>query len=146
MRREYLSKSLSDTIKIGEEISKLLPKGSVIEARGDLGVGKTALAKGIAKGLGVREVVNSPTFVIVKTYEGELCSFYHIDAYRLEGENEVTEIGLDELLGDEMGISFVEWGQFIKDYLKDIKKNYFIIDISIVDDENRKIIIEEKYE
>lgn len=45
-----------------------------------------------------------------------------------------------------MGISFVEWGQFIKDYLKDIKKNYFIIDISIVDDENRKIIIEEKYE
>ncbi|HBD05855.1 MAG TPA: tRNA (adenosine(37)-N6)-threonylcarbamoyltransferase complex ATPase subunit type 1 TsaE [Firmicutes bacterium] len=140
--KTYLSSSLEETLKIGEMISKSLPDGSVILAEGELGAGKTALAKGVAKGLGIKEIVNSPTFVIVKEYQGENKHFNHIDAYRLEGEEEVTDIGLEELLGEEGSISYVEWSEFIQEYIDRIKVHLFKVKITFVDEEKRRIEFE----
>src|SRR5690625_1586736 len=85
--------SSNATMRLGARLANFLRPGNVVTLEGDLGVGKTIFSKGIANGLGVREPVTSPTFTIVKEYQGEI-PFYHIDAYRLESSEE--DIGFDE--------------------------------------------------
>ena len=102
-----------DMIAFGETLAKYLFPGSILTLQGDLGAGKTTFTKGIGKGLGVKKVINSPTFTIVKVYSGKL-PLYHFDAYRLEGQNE--ELGYEEMFEDE-GVCVVEWPQFIDDIL-----------------------------
>ena len=109
----------------GYLIGKQLAAGDVVLLEGDLGGGKTTFTKGIAKACGVLDVVNSPTFTIVKIYQGHL-PFYHIDAYRLEGNSD--DIGLEELITDNHAIIVIEWPRYIenilpKDHLK-ISFNY----------------------
>src|SRR5690625_7496312 len=105
------SSSEEETIRIGERLAILLRPGSVVTLSGQLGAGKTTLVKGIAAGLGVKQMVTSPTFTIIKEYEGEL-PLYHMDAYRLEHSEE--DIGFSEYFSDD-GISVVEWATFIED-------------------------------
>ena len=88
-----ISKSYTETINLGEKIGKLLTKDMVIILNGDLASGKTTLTKGIGKGLDVKDTINSPTFTILKIYNGRL-PLYHIDAYRLEESN--YDLGFDE--------------------------------------------------
>ncbi|ASN07074.1 tRNA (adenosine(37)-N6)-threonylcarbamoyltransferase complex ATPase subunit type 1 TsaE [Virgibacillus necropolis] len=113
-----------ETKRVATRLANLLRPGDVITLEGDLGAGKTTFTKGIATGLGVKRVVNSPTYTIVKEYEGEL-PLYHMDVYRLEDSDE--DIGFSEYFEGE-GISVVEWAHFIKEYLPrerlDIKINY----------------------
>ncbi|HLR74145.1 MAG TPA: tRNA (adenosine(37)-N6)-threonylcarbamoyltransferase complex ATPase subunit type 1 TsaE, partial [Virgibacillus sp.] len=116
--------------KVAEQLALLLNPGDVITLEGELGVGKTIFAKGIARGLGVKQAVTSPTFTIVKEYEGEL-PLYHMDAYRLEHSDE--DIGFDEYFYGN-GISVVEWAQFIEDYLPNHTLN---VHIQYVDDDTR---------
>ncbi len=105
--------SREETEKLGCRLAKLLKPSDVIALEGDLGAGKTTFAKGLAKGLGIQRVVNSPTFTIIKEYEGDL-PLYHMDVYRLEGQDE--DLGFDEyFFGD--GVTVVEWAQFIQDLL-----------------------------
>ena len=102
-----------ETLKLGEIIGKSLNPGSIIALVGDLGAGKTVLVKGIAKGLGIDEEPNSPTFVIMNSYEGRL-PLYHFDLYRLSDEEELLGIGYDEyFFGD--GVAAVEWADRIED-------------------------------
>lgn len=114
----------ADTRKVGTRLATYLKPGNVITLEGDLGSGKTTFTKGIAEGLGVKQMVTSPTFTIVKEYEGML-PFYHMDAYRLEHSDE--DIGFLEYFNGD-GISVVEWAQFIEDFLPPerlhIKMNY----------------------
>lgn len=110
---EIISTSEKETKEIASNIAKHLNKGDIITLEGELGVGKTTFAKGIAEGLNVRRNVTSPTFTIVKQYEGSL-PFYHMDAYRLEHSSE--DIGFDEYF-DGNGICVVEWAKFIEEYL-----------------------------
>lgn len=119
-----------ETMKVAEQLALLLNPGDVITLEGELGVGKTIFAKGIARGLGVKQAVTSPTFTIVKEYEGEL-PLYHMDAYRLEHSDE--DIGFDEYFYGN-GISVVEWAQFIEDYLPNHTLN---VHIQYVDDDTR---------
>lgn len=119
-----------ETMKVAEQLALLLNPGDVITLEGELGVGKTIFAKGIARGLGVKQAVTSPTFTIVKEYEGEL-PLYHMDAYRLE--HSVEDIGFDEYFYGN-GISVVEWAQFIEDYLPNHTLN---VHIQYVDDDTR---------
>jgi tRNA threonylcarbamoyladenosine biosynthesis protein TsaE len=84
-----------DTLKLGEIIGKSINPGSIIALVGDLGAGKTVLVKGIARGLGVEEEPNSPTFVIMNSYEGRI-PLYHFDLYRLSDEDELFAIGYEE--------------------------------------------------
>nr|WP_244987011.1 tRNA (adenosine(37)-N6)-threonylcarbamoyltransferase complex ATPase subunit type 1 TsaE [Oceanobacillus caeni] len=108
-----VSNSAEETKLIGERLASLLEAGDVLTLEGDLGAGKTTFTKGIAKGLGVKRTVNSPTFTIVKEYEGRL-PLYHMDVYRLEDSDE--DIGFDEYFNGN-GVSVVEWAQFIEKYL-----------------------------
>lgn len=95
-----------ETRALASRIGTMLSKGSVIALTGELGAGKTTFSQGLAKGLGIEEQIDSPTFSILKIYEGRL-PLYHMDVYRLEEEG-AEELGLDEYLyGD--GVSLVEW-------------------------------------
>lgn len=102
-----------DMIDFGEELAKHLFPNTIITLEGELGVGKTTFTKGIGKGLGVTKIINSPTFTIVKEYQGRM-PFYHFDAYRLEGENE--ELGFEEMFEND-GVCVIEWPMYIQDIL-----------------------------
>ena len=135
-----LSKSEKETIELGETLGKKLQKGMCIVLKGDLAGGKTTFTKGIGKALNIKEVINSPTFTILKIYEGDL-KLFHIDAYRLEGNE--YDLGLDEYLDE--GVMVVEWPEYYKDYLP---KEYLEISFKYVDDEKREITfnpVGEKY-
>src|SRR5699024_12262642 len=106
-------KSDQETIVVENHLSALLKQGNVITLEGDLGAEKTTFTKGIAQGLGITDVISSPTFTIIKEYQGVL-PLYHMDAYRLEFSEE--DLGFDEYFAGE-GISVVEWATFIEDFL-----------------------------
>ena len=101
--------------EFGLKLAKKLPNGTVVGLLGDLGAGKTTLVRGIAKGLHIDEVVQSPTFTIMKLYLKGDKPLIHIDAYRLSDIN--TDIGLDEYIGYETGLTMIEWPLFIENLL-----------------------------
>lgn len=105
--------SVEEAIILAKRLSTFLKPSDVITLEGELGSGKTVFAKGIASGLNVEQLVTSPTFTIVKEYEGKY-PFYHMDAYRLEYSDE--DIGFSDYFNGD-GISVVEWAQFIEEYL-----------------------------
>jgi len=99
--------SENETILEGEKLGRTLKPGAVVALYGDLGAGKTAFTRGIAKGLGITMNVSSPTFTIVNEYPGQT-PLFHFDIYRLESENELFDIGWDDYL-DRGGVCVVEW-------------------------------------
>ena len=103
--------SKEETLRLGFNMAAYLERGDVILLQGDLGAGKTTFTSGVAKGLGIEEQVVSPTFNIMKCYYGGKLPLYHIDAYRLEGQN--IELGLDEFI-EGNGACFIEWPSFIE--------------------------------
>lgn len=111
MRIEIKSKKESELF--GEKLGKLCFEGMCITLNGDLGAGKTTLTKSIGKALGVKKTISSPTFTILKIYQGNL-PLYHIDAYRLEGLDQ--DLGFEEMLEGD-GVAIVEWGEYIEDIL-----------------------------
>lgn len=108
------AKDLKDTGKLAELLALRAGPGTVIALDGDLGAGKTAFSQLFAKHLGVEQQVNSPTFTIIKEYEGRL-PFYHMDVYRLSLE-EADELGLDEYF-EGQGVTLVEWATLIEELL-----------------------------
>lgn len=137
INNKYISNSLNETIQIGKDLALTLDKGVVISLSGDLGVGKTAFTKGIALGLGIEEAITSPTFTLLKEYEGIL-NLKHIDAYRLENMSSDT-LGIYDLI-DETNVVVLEWAQFLNDsdIHVDIK-----VEINYVDENTREITVEE---
>ncbi|AXF57396.1 tRNA (adenosine(37)-N6)-threonylcarbamoyltransferase complex ATPase subunit type 1 TsaE [Salicibibacter kimchii] len=111
---QFVSCSTEETMRIAERFGQEAGAGDLFALDGDLGAGKTHFSKGLAKGLGIKAMVNSPTFTILKVYNGRL-PFYHIDAYRLD-ENEEEELGLDEYM-DGGGVTVVEWAGNIQTQL-----------------------------
>lgn len=109
---EHNVKSLSGTARLAERFAKSLKGGEIILLNGDLGAGKTTFAKSLLKSLGVKEAVTSPTFTIMKRYEGEKFSLNHFDLYRIESTEELEELGFDEYLSEPNAISIVEWNKF----------------------------------
>ncbi|AOZ94632.1 tRNA (adenosine(37)-N6)-threonylcarbamoyltransferase complex ATPase subunit type 1 TsaE [Paenibacillus crassostreae] len=110
----YTSYQLQDTEALAVWLADAVVPGTVIGLDGDLGAGKTAFSQQFAKHLGVKGIVNSPTFTIIKEYEGKM-PFYHMDVYRLSIE-EADELGLDEYFYGK-GVCLVEWSQIISDLL-----------------------------
>lgn len=111
----YETFSPNETELIGKKLGENSKPGDVYCLNGDLGVGKTVFTKGFADGLGITEHITSPTFTIVNEYSGRL-KFYHFDVYRIEDEDEMYEIGLDEYLFSN-GICLIEWAEKIKNLL-----------------------------
>ena len=104
----WTTHSTAETRKLGEWLACQLKQGDVVLLEGELGAGKSELARGIARGLGVTETVTSPSFTILNVYESGKCPLYHFDWYRIESEEELYELGMDEYLGGD-GIALVEW-------------------------------------
>ena len=137
MKIEILSHSAEETMALGKAISELAKPGSTFCLTGDLGAGKTTLVRGIARGLNIKSVVQSPTFNIMKIYFDGIKPLIHIDAYRLADVD--TDIGLDEYIGYETGLTVIEWPNFIE---RLIPENSSEIEIVNIGDNNRKITIE----
>lgn len=104
---EYLP-SYEATLALGEKIGHALQSGDILLLEGDLGAGKTTLAQGIAKGMGVSEFVNSPTFVIINEYYSGRLPLYHMDLYRVEEESQLYDLGVEEYFFGN-GVCLIEW-------------------------------------
>lgn len=130
---QFISKSKEETQKLAYLTASFLSKNDVILLNGDLGAGKTTFAQGIAKGLKIEGIVNSPTFNIVKCYFNGNMPFYHIDAYRLESVKQ--DLGWDEYFEGD-GVSLIEWPQFIEYALPE---DYLEVVIERIDENTRYI-------
>ena len=138
---EYFSNSPEETKGFAFSFSKKINCGQIIALIGDLGSGKTTFSKGFAKGLGIENTVNSPTFKLVSEYHNEF-SLFHIDCYRLEDVNEFLIIGGQELLSNTEAITLIEWPERIKPlWEKDWIYVYFEHDDKNLN--KRKIIIKD---
>jgi len=108
--------SAEDTFRCGQLLGEKVPAGTVICLDGDLGVGKTVFAKGVARGLGITEPVSSPTFTIVQEYREGRLPLFHFDVYRIEDPEEMYEIGYEEYFyGD--GVCLIEWAERIQELI-----------------------------
>ena len=114
---EYLSHSPEETEQLGEQLGRTLRPGSVVAYRGDLGMGKTAFTRGLARGLGCTCRVTSPTFTIVNEYSGAL-PLFHFDMYRLDSSDDLFDIGWEDYL-TRGGVCAVEWSERVEDALPD---------------------------
>jgi len=138
---KIISKSIEDTIQIGERLAKKLKKGDCVALVGDLGAGKTVFTKGIAKGLSVKNAryVNSPTFVIIKEYKGRL-PLYHFDLYRLNSSSLIDAENFEEYFyGD--GVTVIEWADKIR---KLLPKKYIEASLKVIGEDSREIKISKK--
>ncbi|MDF2892433.1 MAG: putative hydrolase [Clostridia bacterium] len=112
---KIISKSAEHTYKLGTGLGKALQQGDIICLTGDLGAGKTAFTKGIGAGLDIQEFITSPTYTIINEYNGRI-PLFHFDVYRLEGVEEMYELGYEEyFFGD--GAVVIEWADIVKDII-----------------------------
>ena len=114
---EYVSNSPSETEALGESLARRLSPGAVVAFTGDLGAGKTAFTRGLARGLGISEPVTSPTYTIVNEYEGGRLPLFHFDMYRLGSSDELFDIGWEDYLR-RGGVCAVEWSEIVDDALE----------------------------
>ena len=134
----YTSGSAEETAGIGAGLARNLKKGDIVALIGDLGAGKTVLTKGIARGLGVRDVqyVNSPTFVMIKEYKGRL-PLYHFDLYRLDHSTALDAMNYDEYFyGD--GVSVVEWADKI---VRLLPPRHIRVKLAVIGENRRRLEI-----
>lgn len=137
-------RSLEETAALARKLASLVQPGMLFTLRGDLGAGKTTFTKYIGKELGVQKTINSPTFTILKQYQGSAMPMYHIDAYRLEGITQ--DLGFEEYFDDD-GLCIIEWAHFIENQLP---KERLEIEITRQDEEEARLFtfhpVGKKYE
>ncbi len=132
---EYRTAGEGETEALGERLGKTLSPGAVVAFTGDLGAGKTAFTRGLARGLGIPGRVTSPTFTIVNEYEGGRLPLFHFDMYRLGGSDELFDIGWEDYL-PRGGVCAVEWSETVSDALEGCIR----VDIRRGEGENDRII------
>lgn len=143
MEYRFTSRSIDDTMYLAENIESEKFPGMVICLDGELGSGKTVFVKGLAKSLGIKETVTSPTFNLIKEYNTGEMPLYHMDVYRLEGK--CSNIGFDDYFNQD-AICVIEWSDMICDCLP---KERLQIDFKIIDENTRILILKpygDKYE
>lgn len=134
---EYITNNLEETSKIAKDFASQLKKGDVVLLYGDLGAGKTTFTQFVFSALGVKEIVNSPTFAVLKTYKTDNLTLNHFDTYRINVD-EAIECGFDEVLSDRDCITFIEWADMIKPL---IPPKHIVVNITFLDETKRKIEI-----
>ena len=134
---EFITHSPEETEHLGERLSKLLTPGTIIAYRGDLGAGKTAFTRGLARGLSCREQVTSPTYTIVNEYLGGRLPLFHFDMYRLGCADDLFDIGWDDYL-ERGGICAVEWSENVWEAMEDP----ITVIIEKIGENSRRITIE----
>lgn len=133
----FVTHSPEETERLGEKLAKKLTPGTVLAYRGELGAGKTAFTRGLARGLGYAEPVTSPTYTIVNEYLGGRLPLFHFDMYRLRSADDLWDIGWEDYL-DRGGVCAVEWSENVADALSDA----LTVTIEKVDDTTRQITVE----
>ena len=133
----FTTNSPLETEKIGEKLASVLPAGVILAYRGDLGAGKTAFTRGLARGLGYADPVTSPTYTIVNEYLGGRLPLFHFDMYRLHSSDDLWDIGWEDYL-ERGGICAVEWSENVADALEDP----ITVTIEKLGDDVRRITIE----
>ena len=134
---EFLTNSPAETEAFGEKLAHILTPGAVIAYRGDLGAGKTAFTRGLARGLGCTDLVTSPTYTIVNEYLNGRLPLFHFDMYRLASSDDLWDIGWEDYL-ERGGICAVEWSENVADAME----NAIVVTIEKTGTESRRITIE----
>ena len=134
---QYISNSPAETEAIGAALGAILPAGSVLAYRGDLGAGKTAFTRGLARGLGYADPVTSPTYTVCNEYLGGRLPLFHFDMYRLRCADDLWDIGWEDYL-DRNGICAVEWSENVAEAME----NAIVVTIEKTGEESRRITIE----
>jgi len=134
---EFITHSPAQTEAVGAALGRILRPGTVLAYRGDLGAGKTAFTRGLARGLGAADTVTSPTYTIVNEYLSGRIPLFHFDMYRLSDSDALWDIGWEDYL-DRGGICAVEWSENVADAMTDA----IIISLEKLGDEDRRITIE----
>ena len=138
MQKKYITKNFKETQKFGREFAKnilSLPKrhsALVLGLSGNLGGGKTTFLQGLAKGLGIKEKILSPTFVIMKKFK----NFYHIDCYRLKNSKDILDLGWEQIIHDPKNIVAIEWPEKVKTLLP---KDTILIKFKFINQDTREI-------
>ena len=135
----FITNSLNETKILASSFVLGLEDGALILAYGDLAAGKTAFAKGIGKALKIKEDIDSPTFNILKVYQGTK-TFYHMDAYRLENQANI-DIGIEDFIGESNSLTYIEWPMYIDEYLKNLKCPIYEVRLERLSKNRRKIEI-----
>ena len=133
----FISNSPSETEAVGAALAKILTPGTVLAYRGDLGAGKTAFTRGLARGLGCTDMVTSPTYTIVNEYLSGRCPLFHFDMYRLASADDLWDIGWDDYL-DRGGVCAVEWSENVDEAME----NAIFVTIEKTGEDSRRITIE----
>ena len=120
--QKFITKSARETLAFARKFAKTLKGGETIALVGNLGAGKTVFTKGLAAGLGIKDVVNSPTFVLMKLYNiknlrSRIQNLLHVDAYRINDQQELIDIGINDYLGQEDVVTVIEWADRVKKIL-----------------------------
>jgi tRNA threonylcarbamoyladenosine biosynthesis protein TsaE len=110
---DFVSSSIDETRRLGRLLGELASTGDLYCLEGDLGSGKTSFVQGLGRGLGIKEDINSPTFILANEHRGGRLALYHLDVYRMESTNEAWGIGLDDYLSSE-GVCAIEWAEKIR--------------------------------
>ena len=134
---KYITKAPEETEAVGAALGAVLQPGTVIAYRGDLGAGKTAFTRGLARGLGCKELVTSPTYTIVNEYLGGRLPLFHFDMYRLRSSDDLFDIGWEDYL-ERGGICAVEWSENVADAMEDA----ITVTIEKLGEDSRRITIE----
>ena len=133
----FLTNSPAETEAVGAALGKIIPAGTVIAYRGDLGAGKTAFTRGLARGLGCSALVTSPTYTIVNEYLGGRLPLFHFDMYRLASSDDLWDIGWEDYL-ERGGVCAVEWSENVADAMEDA----ITVTIDKLGEESRRITME----
>ena len=134
---EFLTYSPEQTEKVGAALGKILPAGTILAYRGDLGAGKTAFTRGLARGLGAADMVTSPTYTIVNEYLSGRLPLFHFDMYRLASADDLWDIGWDDYL-DRGGVCAVEWSENVEEAMEGAIR----VRIEKLGEDTRRITIE----
>lgn len=140
MKREIITRGEAETYAFAKAFAEDLKPGDIISLDGDLGAGKTVFTKGLCDGLGVRDVVNSPTYTLVNEYASDKGTVFHFDVYRIGDEEELYDIGFPEYL-DSGAVSIIEWGAYARGILEEYPNVIYIQINKANGDEERKIVI-----
>ena len=134
--QRFITNSPEETEALGARLARALEPGAVVAFTGDLGAGKTAFVRGLARGLGIRDRVTSPTFTIVNEYEGGRLPLFHFDLYRLGSADELFDIGWEDYLA-RGGVCAVEWSERMEELLE---PGTIRVDLRRGEDESRRVI------
>ena len=139
--QEFITNNVEETIKVAEDLANTLEPGQVIALAGNLGAGKTIFVKALAKSLGIKDTVTSPTFVLLKVYDLDfhgIKKFVHVDCYRLDEAENLADIGLQDYLANPVALIIIEWADKLHNLPTD---NLIKVSIESTGGDQRKIII-----